>query len=156
LIHLFFERGVLMPTQLTRALLDGIRDALIDTGAPLDGAKLHLLKEVPDLSVDTVFADLVVSDFGTYAAQTVVFAPAVDEDGHEILVAPPEVFSPDDADDLPQSVVGHAITTSANGLLFIQIYPVAVGLTAALQQVVATAKLDIHDVQAASAQAIMP
>lgn len=87
-------------------------------GCPLDGAKVMLFTNSPALGLDTVTGDLTVPTFTGYAAATVTFEEAVDDTGRKYLIIPPEIFSPTNATNLPQTIMGAAVTDDANAYLF--------------------------------------
>lgn len=140
---------------LSRDLLTAIGAALIAVGGELENPELILFTNDIELDEDTVVGDLTQPTFTGYAAKAVTLAAGADENGEPVLHGAPVAFSPTNATNLPQAIVGAAIINAGGDLMACGKFASPIGLTAALQSLVVVPKLDIDSQQGSTFSAVL-
>lgn len=95
-----------MNTKYIRDLINGL--LIEETTGELDGASFGLHIGTPSFA-NPVKADMTPATFTTYAASVIAFddwSEHVDANGNPYVAAPPVVFSPTNATNLPQTING--------------------------------------------------
>lgn len=130
---------------LVTAILNFLKTAA--TG-PLDTATLNLFTNSPDFN-DPALADtdFTAPTFTGYTAPTITWALRSDAAGNLYIDGGPKVFSPTDAVNLPQTIMGVWVADSAGDYQAGEYFPQPIVLERALQSMHCTAPVPLNGTQ---------
>jgi len=105
---------------VNQTIVNGIQtvmlEALVDTGAVLDGATLCLFQNDISPTANTVIGDITACDYSGYAAEAITWLdPSISEDGHIEMIGIAGEFRPT-ASTTPNNVYGAYILGSGGAL----------------------------------------